>query len=87
MASVVSEYLKIFYEYSELYGDDTVVLMQVGSFYEMYGIDNDEEKVGNVQEVSRLLNVVLTKRNKPSLVYIIFIISNVTKSGHFLADD
>ena len=64
MASVVSEYLKIFDEYSELYGDDTVVLMQVGSFYEMYGIDNDEEKVGNVQEVSRLLNVVLTKRNK-----------------------
>ena len=64
MTSVVSEYLNIFYEYSKSYGDDTVVLMQVGSFYEMYGIDNDEEKVGNVQEVSRLLNVVLTKRNK-----------------------
>ena len=50
MASVVSEYLNIFYEYSELYGDDTVILMQVGSFYEMYGIDNDLDEGSKVQQ-------------------------------------
>lgn len=62
--NVVSEYFEILYKYSLEYGDKTAVLMQVGSFYEVYGVDNDSEKLGNVAALSGLLNVVLTKRNK-----------------------
>ena len=65
MASVLSEYLKLFAKYSEQYGEKTAVLMQVGHFMEVYGIDNNkEEKIGNAVELSKILNIVLTRKNK-----------------------
>ena len=64
MASILSEYFGFFNEYSGKYGSSVAVLMQVGSFYEMYGIDNGVEKLGNAEELSRILNIVLTRRNK-----------------------
>lgn len=63
MASILSEYFKFFNEYSEKYGK-VAVLMQVGSFYEMYGVDDNTRKLGNAEELSRILNIVLTRRNK-----------------------
>ena len=64
MTSVLLEYFRFYDEYSAKYGSKTAVLMQVGSFYEMYGVDNDTDKLGNAEELSRILNIVLTKRNK-----------------------
>ena len=64
MANVLSEYLKLHNEYSAKYGDRVAVLFQVGHFYESYGIDNGEEKLGNAVELSRILNIVLTRKNK-----------------------
>ena len=64
MASVLSEYLRLFDKFSEKYGGNVAVLMQVGSFYEMYGIDNSKERRGNAGELSRVLNIVLTRRSK-----------------------
>lgn len=62
--SVVSEYFKVYSEYHSKYGQKTAVLMQVGSFYEIYGVDNETEKIGNAEELSQMLNIVLTKKNK-----------------------
>ena len=62
--SVVSEYFKTYSEYCEKYGSKTAVLMQVGSFYEIYGIDNKNQKIGNAVELSQLLNIMLTRKNK-----------------------
>ena len=67
MANVLSEYLKIFSEYHEKYGARTAVLMQVGSFYECYGVDNEVEKHGNAEELSKILNIILTRKNKKIL--------------------
>ena len=64
MTSVLSEYFKLYDEYSRKYGEKVSILMQVGSFYEMYGIDNGVDKLGNAEELSRILNIVLTRRNK-----------------------
>ena len=64
MTSVLSEYLKIYSEYYEKYGEKTAVLIQVGSFYEIYGVDNDVDKIGNAEEMSRVLNIILTRKNK-----------------------
>ena len=64
MASVLSEYLRFFNEYSDKYGSRVAVLMQVGSFYEMYGADSGKCKLSNAEELSRILNIVLTRRNK-----------------------
>ena len=35
--SLIATYLKLTKEYSDKYGEKTVVLMMVGSFYEIYG--------------------------------------------------
>jgi DNA mismatch repair protein MutS len=67
MTSVLSEYLKIYSEYSEKYGEKTAVLMCVGSFYECYGVDNESEKHGNAAEMAKILNIILTRKNKKLL--------------------
>src|SRR6476646_4913503 len=64
MASVLTEYLKLHNEYAAKYGDRVAILFQVGGFYELFGIDNGEEKQGNAVELSRILNIVLTRKNK-----------------------
>jgi DNA mismatch repair protein MutS len=64
MASILSEYFRFFNEYSGKYGSNVAVLMQVGSFYEMYGVNNGNSRLGNAEELSRILNIVLTRRNK-----------------------
>ena len=61
MANVLSEYLKVFSEYHDKYGVKTAVLMHVGSFYECYGVDNETEKHGNAEELSKILNIILTR--------------------------
>ena len=73
---IVEEYLKYQEEYQEKYGERTVILMEVGSFMEIYEYDptkveTDEEKVswptqklGYATYLSSLLGYVLTKRNK-----------------------
>lgn len=46
------------------YGDDTVVFIEIGTFFEVYEINNDEEQVGKAKEIAELLNIQLTKKNK-----------------------
>lgn len=49
-------------EHRKLYGDRTLVLMEVGSFWEVY---NDDADTGcDVAEVGRLLNIQTTRKNK-----------------------
>ena len=64
MTSVLSEYLKIFEEYKKKYGNKIAVLMCVGSFFELYGVDNGMDKFGNARKMSQVLNIVLTRKNK-----------------------
>ncbi|WP_456453246.1 MutS-related protein [Hydrogenimonas sp.] len=49
------------------YGPDTVVLMEVGTFYEVYEVNNDELKIGKAKEIAELLNIQLTRKNKTIL--------------------
>ena len=64
---LIHEYLDYQILYEKKYGSNTLVLMQVGSFFEFYGVDNDTEKIGNVSYISELLNIQLTRRNKAIL--------------------
>jgi len=50
--------------FEEKYGHDTVVFMEIGTFYEVYEVNNDEEQVGKAKEIAELLNIQLTKKNK-----------------------
>ena len=35
--------------------------MEVGSFYELYGVDNDTEQIGDLKKITELLNIQLDK--------------------------
>ena len=46
------------------YGNDTVVFMEIGTFFEVYEVNNDERQIGKAKEIAELLNIQLTKKNK-----------------------
>ena len=54
--------LQLFFEAK--YGKDTVVFMEIGTFFEVYEVNNDEMQVGKAKEIAELLNIQLTKKNK-----------------------
>ena len=61
------EYESYMTKYQGIYGPQTIVLYQNGEFFEVYGVDNDKEKIGLVREVSNMLNIQFTRRNKEIL--------------------
>lgn len=58
--TIIDDYLSLQKKYTSQYGKKTIVVMEVGSFYEMYGIREDDI----LKEIAQLLNVALTKRDK-----------------------
>jgi DNA mismatch repair protein MutS len=61
-ASLIDEYFKYYNEYANKYGyDKTLILIQVGGFYEMYQTTIDGY---NLQRISDILNIMVSKKNK-----------------------
>ncbi|BCD61765.1 DNA mismatch repair protein MutS [Nitratiruptor sp. YY08-26] len=50
--------------FEQKYGSNTVVLMEIGSFFEVYEVNNDELKIGKAKEIAEFLNIQLTRKNK-----------------------
>jgi DNA mismatch repair protein MutS len=49
------------------YGENTIILIEIGSFFELYEVNNDEIKIGKAKEIAELLNIQLTRKNKAIL--------------------
>ena len=49
-------YFKLQRLFEKKYGKNTVVLMEIGTFFEVYEVNNDEEQVGKEK---RLLNFLI----------------------------
>jgi DNA mismatch repair protein MutS len=67
MSNILDEYLLYHDTYVNKYGKKTLVLMQVGSFYECYGIiknKDDSWKGPNLSQISEILNIVCTRKDK-----------------------
>lgn len=62
--SLIEIYIEIQRAAESRFGEHTVVLMEVGSFFEVYGVDNDEMRIGKPKEVAHMLNLQLTRKNK-----------------------
>ena len=58
--TIIDDYLALQKKYTNQYGKKTIVIMEVGTFYEMYGIRENDI----VKEIAQLLNIALTKRDK-----------------------
>lgn len=59
--SITEQYIHYHNKYKKQYGIKSLVLMQVGSFYEMYSTDTDGP---NLKEIGDLINTVCTKKDK-----------------------
>ncbi|MBT4153596.1 MAG: DNA mismatch repair protein [Candidatus Magasanikbacteria bacterium] len=65
--SLVEVYLQLQQHYEGVFGENAIIIMEVGSFYEVYGVDNAEMKIGKPKEIAEVLNIQLTRRNKRDL--------------------
>jgi DNA mismatch repair protein MutS len=59
--NIHEEYLQYHEKYIEKYGSKTIVLMQIGSFYECY---STETRGPNLFELSEILNIICTRKDK-----------------------
>jgi len=57
-------YFKLQKLFENKYGKNTIVLMEIGTFFEVYEVNNDEEQIGKAKEIAELLNIQLTRKNK-----------------------
>jgi len=69
---IIQNYFKLQEAAEKKYGQNTVVIIEIGSFFEIYQSDN----FGKAQEMSKVLNILLTKKNKK--------IKEVTETNPFM---
>lgn len=60
-SKIYNLYINKHKEFSQKYGSKTLILMMVGSFYEMYAVFDQGP---NLVEISKLLNIICTRKNK-----------------------
>ena len=58
---IIDDYLKYQEEYSKKYGEMTIILMQVGSFFELYSI---VENCSFLYKISDICNIQISRKNK-----------------------
>ena len=62
--TVFNEYIELYNKFQKLYGKQSIVLYQLGMFYEMYSLNNNETGPP-LDELTTLLGGILyTKKNK-----------------------
>ena len=60
-------YFDLQIHFEKKYGKDALVLMEIGTFFEVYEVNNDAMKVGKAKEIAELLNIQLTRKSKAIL--------------------
>ena len=63
--ALVSNYLKLTTKYKEEYGENTILLMQVGAFYEMYGLrepKSDEVNGSDILNFCKLCDLAISDK-------------------------
>jgi DNA mismatch repair protein MutS len=50
-------YFDLQLHFESKYGKDTIILIEIGSFFELYEVNNDEMKIGKAKEIAQLLNI------------------------------
>ena len=58
------DYIEYYKKYKKIYGEKMTVLMEVGSFFELYA---ENEETTNILEICSILNIQYTRKNKSIL--------------------
>jgi DNA mismatch repair protein MutS len=62
---IYEEYNDYTTKYKTMYGEQTIVLMEIGSFFEIYGVQNDVETTGADMSIAHnILNITVSRKNK-----------------------
>lgn len=61
--SMIDEYFNIYNEKIKEYGERIAVLMECGTFMEIYDLNNSTEKIGNAYQISKILNLNYANKN------------------------
>lgn len=61
--TIFNEYVELYDKHKNIYGENTIVLMMVGMFYEMYSL-NDDINGPNLNKISSMLNILCSRKNK-----------------------
>ena len=63
-SSTISEYFKLNDEYINKFGPNTILLMQVGAFFEIYGLRSQDNNISHSQicEISRICNLNISDK-------------------------
>ena len=57
-------YIELQQYFEKKYGSNTIILIEIGSFFEIYEVNNSQLKIGKAKEIAELLNIQLTRKNK-----------------------
>ncbi len=66
LMTIIHDYLSLTKKYKDEYSDKTLLLMQVGSFFECYAILNESDNTysgSNIQEFSDINDLVISRKN------------------------
>ena len=58
---IIDDYLNYLDEYRNKYGENTIILMQVGSFFELYAIDVNSKYLYTIADIC---NIIVSRKNK-----------------------
>ena len=61
--TLIDEYLDEQDKYEKKYGEKTIILMEVGSFFEIYGINNETTNRGRIYEIADITALNISKKN------------------------
>jgi DNA mismatch repair protein MutS len=65
---IYDDYNSYTVKYRQLYGEKSIVLMEIGSFFELYGVQNDYETSGADMTIAHnILNITVSRKNKSIL--------------------
>ncbi len=63
--TIINDYLCLTKKYKDEYSDKTLLLMQVGSFFECYALLNEKDNTyygSNIQDFSDINDLVISKK-------------------------
>jgi len=64
--NIITEYINITHEYIRKYGENTILLMQVGAFFEMYGTKMESSLVykgSRIEDICRICELNISDKN------------------------
>jgi DNA mismatch repair protein MutS len=73
---ILDDYLSYYNKYHKKYGESVIVFYQNGMFFEIYGVENETEKLGNAREMAEMLNITLARKNNSIL--------EINRTNHYI---